>query len=212
MHRPHRVGRQRPVKAEPLVHLPGAAPESVERRLHARQDAVLDQPGDHRTVDDLDVLHAVPAGPQRFDADDRGRRLEPGEHGGDGLVADRVEAALHAVPGAVDQVLADLFGGHEPVPAAAAGIVEVRLTQGGLRSERAVGVKVAAGADRTEVAGLGRAHQLAPVPVDLRQRVGRPASVSNPAKSDSLDVPGPPHSCTAAMPRPAVRRAATWAS
>ena len=45
--------------------------------------------------------------------------------------------------------------------------------------ERAVGVEVAAGPDRAQLAGLGRAHQLAPVPVHLGVgRAGTPPSDS----------------------------------
>ena len=71
--------------------------------------------------------------------------------------------------------------------------------------ERPVGVQVAAGADRAQLAGLRRAHQLAPVAVHLGLAAGAPPSASTPVKSASSEVPGPPHSCTAAMPSDAAR-------
>ena len=61
---------------------------------------------------DLDVLDAVPAGPQPIQPDRRRGRREPGQHRRDRRVADRVEPALHPVrarsrPGASR----DLLGG-----------------------------------------------------------------------------------------------------
>ena len=191
----------------------GAAPQPVERRLHAGHDPELDEPGDQRLVDHLHVLDAVPARPQPVHARPPApATAKPASTVVDRRVADRVEAALHAVrgrsrPGARPPARRSRSRARSRRARPAYGSPQVRRP----RAERAVGVQVAARADRAQLAGLRRRHQLAPVAVHLGQPVGRPASASSPVKSASLDVPGPPHSCTAAIPsarRPAAARSA----
>ena len=179
----------------------GAAPQPVERRLHAGDDAELDQPRDQRLVDDLDVLDPVPAGAQPVQPDRRAaaprsrpaRCRSPRRRSRGSRPARRARRSRR-------RCSRDLLGGHVAVPAA------VRTVAGRARAACAVREPSAPSAyrsppapDRAQLAGLRRAHQLAPVAVHLGQPLARTARAA-PVKSSSLDVPGPPHSCTAAMP------------
>ena len=114
----------------------------------------------------------------------RGRRREPVQHGRDRRVADRVEAALHRrARRSRRRWSRDLLGGDVRRARSAVGRRGRARRRCAVREpERAVGVQVAAGADRAQLPGLRRAHQLAPVPVHLRQPAARTAR-SSPVKS-----------------------------
>ncbi len=139
----------------------------------------------------------------------------PAKHRADRRVADRVEAALHpraarSRPGARRPARRSRTRARTRPGSVA---VHIGLSQvGGPGAERTVRVQVAGRAERAQLPGLGRAAELPQYPYTS----GRPpsaGSASSPVKSSSLDVPGPPHSCTAAIPSAAARRsAARWAA
>ena len=83
---------------------------------------------------------------------------------------------------------------------------------GGVRADRAVGEQVAGRAERAELAGAARRHRARP---SSRRRPGparRRRGSSIARKSSSLEMSGPPSSCSAPMPSSAARcRVARWA-
>ncbi len=149
------------------VHAVGASPQGVEDGLHRGDHAEAAEHLDHASRGHLDVLHAVAGGGEH-------RRAEPGrgplEARRDVLqrrVADRVEAGLHAEPGAQRDVLGDGAGVEDGVAAGgvrgAARVGVGREQRGRARADRAVGVEVAGQAgDAEPLEGVDGA-ELAPV-------------------------------------------------
>ena len=105
---PDRVRRQRPrpTPSRCGVHAGRPAPQPVERRLHAGHHPELDQPGDHAPCprSRRARCRCRPAR-SRSSPTTAAAAANPASTVVDGRVADGVEAALHAVPRAVDEML-----------------------------------------------------------------------------------------------------------
>ena len=185
-----------------------AAPQPVEGRLHGRDDPESGQRGDR--------VRRRPSRRARAGAGRRGpgpapsrsaASREPGRHGVERAVADRVEAGLQPGLGAGDDVVAHLRGRQVGV----AGVVTRRRR----RSRRqavcepiaAVGEQVAGRARRRRA--RGRASTPARARPSSRRPRGRARRRRAPAGRRGRRrwrCPGPPSSCTQPMPSSAARR------